>query len=125
MKRSTQVSLVVMTATGIGAGAYALAPNDNCRQSPLSTTAHDPRDATTAGQPQGAMLPASAPDCRSPRGGSAGHGSSSFFSSSSWSGGPVSSGATTSAANGTSAATSVSRGGFGSIGHALGSFAGG
>jgi hypothetical protein len=33
MKRSSQVSLVLMTVTGIGAGAYALAPNGGCRQS--------------------------------------------------------------------------------------------
>jgi hypothetical protein len=33
MKRSTQVSLVLMTVAGIGAGAYALAQNGGCRQS--------------------------------------------------------------------------------------------
>ncbi len=112
MKRSTQVSLVLMTAAGIGAGAYALAPNDSCRQPLPSTTARDP---------QGADPLASAPDCRSSRGGSSGR--SSFFSSGSNSSG--SSGATASAANGPSASTSASRGGFGSIGHALASFAGG
>jgi hypothetical protein len=32
MKRSTQVTLVLMTVGGIGAAAYALAP-DGCRQS--------------------------------------------------------------------------------------------
>jgi len=113
MKRSTQVSLVLMTAAGIGAGAYALTPNDNCRQLAPGRNAGDPKDAVS---------PVSAPDCRPSRGGSSGHGSS-FFSSGSGNSG--SSGATTSAANGTSTAMSVSRRGFGSIGHALASFAGG
>jgi hypothetical protein len=115
MKRSTQVSLVVMTAAGIGAGAYALAPNDNCRQSTASTTARER---------EGPVQPASAPDCRSSHGGSAGHDSSLFFYAGSGSSGSGSAGATTPAANRTPAATSPSRGGFGSIGHALASFAG-
>ena len=34
MKRSAQVSLVLMAAAGIGAAAYTVAPNDNCRQLP-------------------------------------------------------------------------------------------
>jgi hypothetical protein len=135
MKRSTQVSLVVMTAAGIGAGAYALTPNDNCRRSPSSATAREPQDAVptarepqgtmpTAREPQGAMPTASAPDCRSSRGGSAGHGSSSFFSYGSGYSSYGSPGATTMVANRTSAATSASRGGFGSIGQGLASFAG-
>jgi hypothetical protein len=107
MKRSTQVSLVVMTAAGIGAGAYALTPNDNCRQSTASTTARES---------EGPVQPA--PDCRSSRGGSADHGSSSLFSAGSGPSGSGSAGATT------SAAPSASRGGFGSIGHALASLGG-
>jgi hypothetical protein len=135
MKRSTQVSLVVMTAAGIGAGAYALTPNDNCRRSPSSATAREPQDVPTAREPQGtmptarepqgAMPTASARDCRSSRGGSAGHGSSSFFSYGSGYSSYGSPGATTMVANRTSAATSASRGGFGSIGQGLASFAGG
>ncbi len=117
MKRSTQVSLVVMTAAGIGASAYALTPNDNCRRSPSSATAREPQDA---------MPTASARDCRSSHGDSAGHGFSSLFSSGY--GGPGygygSPGATKTVANGTSAATSASRGGFGWTGQALASFAG-
>jgi hypothetical protein len=135
MKRSTQVSLVVMTAAGIGAGAYALTPNDNCRRSPSSATAREPQDtmptarepqdaSPTAREPQGAMPTASARDCRSSHGGSAGHGSSSFFSYGSGYGGYGSPGATTMVANRTSATTSASRGGFGSIGQGLASFAG-
>jgi hypothetical protein len=136
MKRSTQVSLVVMTAAGIGAGAYALTPNDNCRRSPSSATAREPQDAMptardempTAREPQGTIPTASARDCRSSRGGSGGHGFSSLFSSGYGYGGPGygygSPGATTTVANGTSAATSASRGGFGSTGQALASFAG-
>jgi hypothetical protein len=136
MKRSTQVSLVVMTAAGIGAGAYALTPNDNCRRSPSSATAREPQDAMptarepqdempTAREPQGTIPTAPARDCRSSRGGSAGHGFSSLFSSGYGYGGYGSPGATTTVANGTSAATSASRGGFGSTGQALASFAGG
>jgi hypothetical protein len=131
MKRSTQVSLVVMTAAGIGAGAYALTPNDNCRRSPSSATAREPQDEMpTAREPQGTIPTAPARDCRSSRGGSAGHGFSSLFSSGYGYGGPGyggygSPGATTTVANGTSAATSASRGGFGSTGQALASFAGG
>lgn len=61
MKRSTQVSLVLMGVVGIGAGAYALAPG-GCRQS----------ESTAA--------PGDAPrDCRSSHGGG-GHG---FYSTSS------------------------------------------
>jgi hypothetical protein len=125
MKRSTQVSLVVMTAAGIGAGAYALTPNDNCRRSPSSSTARQPQDTMpTAREPQDAVPTASARDCRSSHGGSVGHGSSSFFSYGSGYGGYGSPGATTMVANRTSAATSASRGGFGSIGQGLASFAG-
>jgi hypothetical protein len=125
MKRSTQVSLVVMAAAGIGAGAYALTPNDNCRRSPSSATAREPQDAVpTARGPQDAVAGASARDCRSSRGGSAGHGTSSFFFSGSGYGNYGSPGATSTIANGTSATTSASRGGFGSIGQALASFGG-
>jgi len=113
MKRSTQVSLVLMTAAGIGAGAYALTPNGSCRQPPPSTN---------PGNPQGPAPPASAPDCRSSHGGSSGGGSSFSSSGSRGSGSP---GATTSAGSATPESASASRGGFGSIGHALASFAGG
>jgi hypothetical protein len=89
MKRSTQVSLVLMTVVGIGAGAYALAPNGDCRQSGPGA----PGDA-----PQG---------CRSSHGGgSSGHG---FYAGSSSSGNSGTS----------SAADATSRGGFGGTGRGM------
>ncbi|HSV25365.1 MAG TPA: hypothetical protein VLJ17_20355 [Xanthobacteraceae bacterium] len=114
MKRSNQVSLVLMAAAGIGAAAYAWGPNDNCRQPAANTVPNDPQ--------QGAARQVSAQDCRSSRSGSSGR-SYSFFSSNSGSTGPDSAGATHLASNASSA--SVSRGGFGSIGRALASFSGG
>jgi len=115
MKRSAQVSLVLMAAAGIGAAAYAMTSNDNCRQPPPNTV---PRET----QPNAALRMAPQ-DCRSSRGGPSGRGSS-FFSSSSGS-----SGSGTSAANATpastSASTSTGRGGFGAIGRAFASFSGG
>jgi hypothetical protein len=90
MKRSTQVSLVLMGVVGIGAGAYALAPG-GCRQS----------ESTAA--------PGDAPrDCRSSHsGGGGGHG---FYSTSSASSG----------SSGTSsAADATSRGGFGGTGRGM------
>ena len=132
MKRSTQVSLVVMAAAGIGAAAYALTPGD-CRQS-TAGTAREPKgpvQPTAATSPTGmtareeeSAVPPAAPDCRPHRGGSSGYNSSSYYFIGSGSHASGSSGATMPAANGTSAAPSASRGGFGSIGHALASFAG-
>ena len=91
MKRSTQVSLVLMTVTGIGAGAYALAQDNGCRQTDPNAVRRDPP-----------------PDCRSHGGhGSSGGGHGLFSSSSSSSGTP------------TASTSSTSHGGFGSIGHAL------
>jgi hypothetical protein len=102
MKRSTQVSLVLMTAAGIGGGAYALTPRDSCRQPAPSAVASD-----------------TAQDCRSSRGGS-GHGSSGHFFSGSGSSGSGASAATPS----TSTSTSSGRGGFGTIGRAFSAFGG-
>jgi len=106
MKRSSQVSLVLMAAAGIGAAAYALTPGDNCRPPPPNI---DPR-ATPQVAPQ---------NCRSSRSGWSGR--SSFFSSNSGSSSSGSSGGSTVGANGTPA-SSASRGGFGSIGRAFASF---
>jgi hypothetical protein len=91
MKRSGQVTLVLLTVAGLGAGAYALAPDSACR---------DP-NAVRRDPP---------PDCRSSHGGSSGGGhGSSFFSS----------GSGNSGASSTANTTSTSRGGFGAIGRAL------
>jgi hypothetical protein len=89
MKRSTQVSLVLMTVAGIGAGAYAM--GGDCRPSEPGA----PGDA-----PQG---------CRSSHGGghSSGHGFYFFGSSGLGS-------SETSPAAGT-----TSRGGFGGTGYTL------
>jgi hypothetical protein len=94
MKRSTQVSLVLMTAAGIGGAAYALTPRDSCRQSAPN--------AVAGNAPQ---------DCRFSRGSSSGHGFFSSFGT----GGSGTSAATPSG----STSTSSGRGGFGAIGHAL------
>lgn len=99
MKRSTQVSLVLMTAVGVGGIAYALTP-DSCRPPPPSATAND------------------APkDCRTSRGSSGGH---SFYSGS----GSSSSNSSAPSSSSPSTSTGSSRGGFGSIGHAFASFGG-
>jgi hypothetical protein len=98
MKRSTQVSLVLMTAAGVGGAAYALTPSNSCRQPAPSAVTND-----------------TAQDCRSSRSGSGGHGS--YFSFYSGSSGSRTSTSTTSIA--TSSTSTSSRGGFGGIGHAL------
>jgi hypothetical protein len=95
MKRSTQVSLVLMGAVGVGGIAYALSPG--C-----------PRPD------QGAVAPDQS--CSSPRGGGY-HGFGShygFFSGSS-------ANASTAPASSASPAGATSRGGFGGIGRAFGS----
>lgn len=99
MKRSSQVTLLIMAATGIGGIAAAMMP-DQCRTETPSAVAGDPRQ-----------------DCRSTS-----HGSSSFHSSSyyGWGNGKSSSGTGSS----TPASESAARGGFGSIGHAFASLGG-
>jgi len=111
MKRSTQVSLVLMTAAGIGGGAYALSP-DSCRQPPPSAVASAPQ------RPPSALASDPQPSCRSH--GSSSHGSSWHFYS-----GSGSSSSSTSSPSTTSTSTATSRGGFGSIGRAFASFSGG
>jgi hypothetical protein len=103
VKRSTQVSLVLMTAAGIGGAAYALQPQDRCRPSAPSAVASD--------TPQ---------NCRSSSHGSSGSsgGSSWFFRSGS---GSTSSGTTSTSS---SDSGSTTRGGFGSIGRAFASLGG-
>jgi hypothetical protein len=100
MKRSMKVSLVLMGAVGIGASAYALAPN--CTQ-------QSPGAAPGGAQQQQQT-------CRSSHYGS-GHSGWSFF--------PGSSGATTPSPTSPPAGNATSRGGFGAIGRALASFSAG
>jgi hypothetical protein len=100
MKRSTQVSLVLLAAVGVGGAAVAMMP-DRCRT-----------------QPQGAVAADSTQECRSTSHGSSGsHGSSNSSSGNggSKSGGPPSSGSGTEGA---------AHGGFGSTGHAFASLGG-
>ena len=97
MKRSTQVSLVLMGAVGVGGAAYAL--GDYCRQLRENTVA--------SGQLE--------PTCRSSgwHGSSVGHGAN-FFS------GFGSSGSNAAGGSSSASVASGSRGGFGSIGAMLG-----
>src|SRR5450755_4767673 len=96
MKRSAQVSLVLMTAAGVGGAAYLLTPSDSCRQTAPNAVANDPQR-----------------NCSS---------RSSSGSSSHFYGGSGSSGSGTSTSTSPAAAsTSSSRGGFGSIGSAFSS----
>jgi hypothetical protein len=95
MKRSAQVALLVMSASGLGAASYAVMPREDCGQAQV-------------GQAQ--------PDsCRGWRGGSGGHGGSYGFWSSS--GGQ-------SGASSTAFAGGTARGGFGASGHAAGGHSG-
>jgi hypothetical protein len=102
MKRSTQVSLVLMGAVGVGGTAYALQSN-NCKPPPPSAVASD--------APQ---------NCRSSWHGSSysGHSGWNFFSGSGSSGSRATSVASSSSG-------SSGRGGFGATGHAGGSSSGG
>jgi hypothetical protein len=99
MKRSTQVTLVLVAAVGIGGAAAAMMP-DRCRTQPSSPVASDVQQ-----------------DCRS-RGSSGSHGGSSYFGSAT---GSSKSGTSTASASGSEGAA---RGGFGSIGHAFASLGG-
>jgi hypothetical protein len=100
MKRSTQVSLVLLAAVGVGGAAIAMMP-DRCRT-----------------PPQGAVAADSTQECRS-RGSSGGHGGgSSNFSSGSGDSKAGSSGSSSSGSEG------AARGGFGSTGHASASLGG-
>ena len=99
MKRSTQVTLVLVAAAGIFGVAAAMMP-DRCRTQPPSTAASDVQQ-----------------DCRS-RGSSGSHGGSSYFGSGA---GNTKSGTSTSSTSGSEGAA---RGGFGSIGHAFASLGG-
>jgi hypothetical protein len=99
MKRSTQVTLVIMAAAGIGGGAAALMP-DRCGTETPSAVAGDPR-----------------PDCRSTSHGSSGSHGSSYYA---WGNGKSSSGTGSS----TPASEGAARGGFGSIGRAFASLGG-
>jgi hypothetical protein len=92
MKRSSQVSLILMAVAGIGAGAYALTPDNACRQSEPNAVPRDPPL-----------------DCRSRGHSSSSHGSALFSSNASAD--------SSKPAAGTTSATS--RGGFGWIGRAL------
>jgi hypothetical protein len=98
MKRSTQVTLVLVAAAGIGGAAAAMMP-DRCRTQPSNSVASDVQQ-----------------DCRS-RGSSGSHGGSFFGSGT----GGSKSGTSTSPASGSEGAA---RGGFGSIGHAFASLGG-
>jgi hypothetical protein len=98
MKRSTQVTLVLVAAAGIGGASAAMMPN-RCRIQPSSTVASDAQQ-----------------DCRS-HGSSSSHGGSFFGSGT----GGSKSGTSASSASGSEGAA---RGGFGSIGHAFASLGG-
>jgi hypothetical protein len=98
MKRSTQVTLVLVAAVGIGGAAAAMMP-DRCRTQPSSAVASDVQQ-----------------DCRS-RGSSGSHGGSFFASGT----GGSKSGTSAASASGSEGAA---RGGFGSIGHAFASLGG-
>jgi len=102
MKRSTQVSLVLMGAVGVGGTAYALQSN-SCKPPPPSAVVSD--------APQ---------NCRSSWHSSSYSGRSGwhFFSGSGSSG-------SGSAGTASSSPGSGSRGGFGATGHAGGSSSGG
>jgi hypothetical protein len=124
MKRSTQVSLVLMGAVGVG-GAAGYALGEYCRQSPPNTVAGDqpqPQPSTVASNQQ-------QPACRSSGGRGWGFGSSgrhgwgfghgwgsraSFFS------GFGASNSNTVGASSSASVASGLRGGFGSIGAMLG-----
>jgi hypothetical protein len=96
MKRSTQVSLILMTAVGVGGVAYAVTPNNVCRQPAPSAVASDTQDCRTRGS---------------------GHSSSWHFY-----GGSGSSNSSTPTSSTTSTSTGVAeRGGFGSIGRVFAS----
>ena len=99
VKRSNHVTLVLMTAAGIGGVAYALTPSDSCRQVAPSAVTNDAQQ-----------------NCRSS---SHGGSSSHFYSSNSGTG---SSGTSTATSSATS--SSSSRGVFGSTGQSFASFGG-
>ena len=105
MKRSTQVSLLVMTAVGIGGAAYALAATGSL----------------PASRSQSAVASDATQNCRSTsnRSSGSGHGSSWFSRSGLvlelWSRGTSTS---------SSEFSGTARGGFGSIGHAFASLGG-
>jgi hypothetical protein len=103
MKRSSQVALLLMGTLGVGGGAYALMPSENCQ----------PNQAGVV-QPGGQQNQ----NCnRSWRGGSGGYGggyghsSSSSSSQQHFAGSGTSSGGSSS----TNPGSGVSRGGFGSF----------
>ena len=106
MKRSTQVSLVLMGAVGIGASAYAL-QSYNCPQPAPGVTA----DSAAQG-------------CRSSSGGGSGSSRWHLFPEFGSSGSSVSSGSSATSTASPAASSSTSRGGFGSIGRAFASFGG-
>jgi hypothetical protein len=93
MKRSAQIALVVMAATGVGATSYALMPRKDCGQAQLGATQDDA--------------------CRGARGGTS-HGGSGFYGSSRTSSGSSSGSTSASFFGGTA------RGGFGGTAHGMG-----
>jgi hypothetical protein len=133
MKRSTQVTLVLMGAVGVGSIGYALSAT--CRPADASAVARD------APQPAASAVARDTPQpaCRS--GGthfssynhsSYGHGGSGFFGFGSSGTGTGTSSAGTSSTIGPSSTTrisatapSVQRGGFGSFGRMVASFSAG
>lgn len=105
VKRSNHVALLVMGTLAVGGGAYAVMPRENCLP---------PSPAMAAPAQPGADCPP-----RNSSSGGHGGGGGSWSRSSFYSGASSSDGSSSSA----SSSSSVSRGGFGSIAHALG-FAG-
>lgn len=97
MKRSAQIALVVMAASGIGATSYALMPREDCGQIPPGVMQSD--------------------TCRSARG-STGHGGSSYG----WSRTSLSSQA---GSTSTALVGGTERGGFGSSGRGFGAHSSG
>ena len=103
MKRSAQIVLVVMAATGVGATSYALMPREDCAQQ----------------QPGAAQSDA----CRRSYGSGGTYRSGSSYGF--WShGSSGTSSGTSSGSTSTAFSGGVARGGFGGTGHAMGGHAG-
>jgi hypothetical protein len=103
MKRSSQIALLLMGTVGVGGGAYALMPSENCPP-------NQPGVVQPGGQPNA--------NCnRSWRSSGGGYGSSSSSSSRYLSSSPhfSSSGTSSGGSSTTSPGSGVARGGFGSF----------
>ena len=114
MKRSSQVALLLMGVTGVGASSYALAPRRDC----------PPPRVPGAAAPGAREFVAQAPACQPGRSYFTSHGSRGYWSRPIFSSGAFESTRTvTSTATGPSSGSgpSTGRGGFGSTGHGISS----